>query len=63
MTPAERMRAYRKRKRDAELKSIRRWEPEEGSGKRRFSGHRILDARSRNIFASGNKYSNDHGLK
>ena len=46
MTPAERMRAYRKRKRDAGLKSIRRWEPEEGSGKRRFSDHRILDARS-----------------
>jgi hypothetical protein len=40
------MRAYRKRKRDAGLKSIRRWEPEEGSGKRRFSDHRILDARS-----------------
>ena len=46
MTPAERMRAYRKRKRDAGLKSVRRWEPEEGSGKRRFSDHRILDARS-----------------
>ena len=46
MTPAERMRAYRKRKRDAGLKSVRRWEPEDGSGKRRFSDHRILDARS-----------------
>ena len=40
------MRAYRKRKRDAGLKSVRRWEPEEGSGKRHYSDHRILDARS-----------------
>jgi hypothetical protein len=46
MTAAERMRAYRKRKRDAGLKSVRRWEPEEGSSKRRYSDHRILDARS-----------------
>ena len=45
MTAAERMRAYRKHKRDAGLKNIRRWEPEEGSGKR-YSDHRILDARS-----------------
>ena len=40
------MRAYRKRKRDAGLKSVRRWEPEEGIGKRGYSDHRILDARS-----------------
>lgn len=46
MSAAERMRAYRKRKRDAGLKSVRRWEPEEGSGQRRYSDHRILDARS-----------------
>ena len=46
MTPAERMRAYRKRKRDAGLKSVRRWEPEQGGGMRRYSDHRILDARS-----------------
>lgn len=46
MTAAERMRVYRKRKRDAGLKSVRRWEPEEGVGKRRYSDHRILDARS-----------------
>lgn len=46
MTAAERMRAYRKRKRDAGLKSVRRWEPEEGVGTRRYSDHRILDARS-----------------
>ncbi len=40
------MRAYRKRKRDAGLKSVRRWEPEEGVGQRQYSDHRILDARS-----------------
>lgn len=44
LTAAERMRAYRKRKRDAGLKVVRRWEPAEGV--RQYSGHRILDARS-----------------
>ena len=46
MTAAERMRAYRKRKRDAGLKSVRRWEPIEERGMRQYSDHRILDARS-----------------
>ena len=46
MTAAERMRAYRKRKRDAGLKSVRHWEPVEASGARQYSDHRILDARS-----------------
>lgn len=45
MTAAQRMRAYRKRKRDAGFKSVRRWQPAEDVG-RRFSDHRILDARS-----------------
>ena len=44
LTAAERMRAYRKRKRDAGLKNVRRWEPVEGV--RQYSDHRILDARS-----------------
>jgi hypothetical protein len=44
MTAAERMRAYRKRKRDAGLKNVRRWEP--AAGVRQYSDHRILDARS-----------------
>jgi len=44
MSAAERMRAYRKRKRDAGLKSVRHWEPAEGV--RQYSDHRILDARS-----------------
>jgi len=46
MSAAERMRAYRKRKRDAGLKSVRHWEPAEGAGVRQYSDHRILDARS-----------------
>lgn len=46
MTAAERMRAYRKRKRDAGLKSVRNWEPVAGTGVRQYSDHRILDARS-----------------
>ena len=46
MTAAERMRAYRKRKRDAGLKSVRRWEPVKFDHTSRFSDHRILDARS-----------------
>jgi len=40
------MRAYRQRKRDAGFKSLRRWVPVEGAGERRYSDHRILDARS-----------------
>ena len=40
------MRAYRKRKRDAGLISVRRWEPAEGTGGYHYSDHRILDARS-----------------
>jgi hypothetical protein len=45
-TTAERMRAYRKRKRDAGLTSVRRWEPADGISPGRYSDHRILDARS-----------------
>ena len=43
---AERMRAYRKRKRDAGLVNVRRWEPVDGLPEGRYSDHRILDARS-----------------
>ena len=46
MTAAERMRAYRKRKRDAGLKIVRRWESVEGADGRQYSDHRILDARN-----------------
>ena len=46
VSAAERMRAYRKRKREAGLKSVRHWEPAEGAGVRQYSDHRILDARS-----------------
>ena len=46
MSAAERMRAYRKRKRAAGLKVVRRWEPVEGEAVPQYSDHRILDARS-----------------
>jgi len=46
ISAAERMRAYRKRKRDAGLVNVRHWEPVDGGTGRRFSDHRILDARS-----------------
>ena len=45
-TAAERMRAYRKRKRDAGFKNVRTWVSGDDDGKRGYSDHRILDARS-----------------
>jgi hypothetical protein len=45
-TAAERMRAYRQRKRDAGFRSVRRWEPAGSESPGRYSDHRILDARS-----------------
>jgi hypothetical protein len=45
MTAAERMRAYRKRKREAGMKSVSRWVPTDGDYSR-YSDHRLLDARS-----------------
>ena len=46
ISAAERMRAYRERKRAAGLKVVRRWEPVEGKVVLQYSDHRILDARS-----------------
>jgi hypothetical protein len=46
MSAAERMRAYRKRKRDAGLINVRRWESADDPLAGRYSDHRILDARS-----------------
>lgn len=43
---AERMRTYRKRKRDAGLINVRRWQPADDAPEGRYSDHRILDARS-----------------
>jgi len=43
---AERMRAYRKRKRDAGLIVVRHWESSGDVPAARYSDHRILDARS-----------------
>ena len=45
MSAAERMRAYRKRKRAAGLKSVSRWVATEEEYSR-YSDHRLLDARS-----------------
>ena len=45
-TAAERMREYRKRKRKAGLKLVRRWETVDDERARPFSDHSILDARS-----------------
>jgi hypothetical protein len=46
LTAAARMRAYRKRRRDAGFRSSRQWVPADGEGGGRYSDHRILDARS-----------------
>ena len=46
MTAAERMRAYRKRKRAAGLKNVSRWLPATEDGVSRYSDHRLLDALS-----------------
>lgn len=46
MTAAERMRAYRQRKRNAGFKNVRRWIRADDDGSRRYSDHRLLDARS-----------------
>ena len=62
-TAAERMRAYRKRKRDAGLKNVRRWEPADGTSAGRYSDHRILDARSLAMHCKiAQKISRDPGL-
>jgi hypothetical protein len=46
LTAAERMRAYRKRRRDAGFKNARQWVPANGERGSRYSDHRILEARS-----------------
>ena len=61
LTAAERMRAFRKRKRDGGLKNVRRWEPAEGV--QQYSDHRILDARSLAMHCKiAQKISRDPGL-
>lgn len=46
MTPAERMRAYRRRKRAAGYKAVSRWLPTGVGYPAVYSDHQILDARS-----------------
>ncbi len=60
---ADRMRAYRKRKRDAGLKDIRQWVPDVGREATGYSDHRILDARSLAMHCLiARKISADQGL-
>lgn len=46
MTPAERMRAYRRRKRAAGYKVVSKWQPAGVDNPATYSDHRVLDARS-----------------
>lgn len=46
LTPAERMKAYRARKRAAGLKQVSEWVPNLDDDSQVYSDHRILDARS-----------------
>ena len=46
MPAAERMRAYRKRKRDAGFRNVRSWISSDDDGRQGYSDHRRLDARS-----------------
>ena len=46
LTPAERMRAYRARKRAAGLKRVSEWKPVASGNMTSYSNHRLLDARS-----------------
>ncbi len=46
MTPAERMRAYRRRKHAAGYKVVSKWQPAGADNQATYSDHRVLDARS-----------------
>jgi hypothetical protein len=46
MTPAERMRAYRRRKQAAGYKVVSKWLPAGADNPAAYSDHRVLDARS-----------------
>jgi hypothetical protein len=46
MTSAERMRRLRQRRKAAGLKAVVAWVPRESVGKRTYSSHRLLEARS-----------------
>ena len=62
LTPAERMRAYRRRKRAAGLKEVRNWLPAE-SEHATYSDHRILEARSLGLHCKiAQKISQDPSL-
>ena len=46
LTPAERMRAYRRRKHAAGYKVVSKWQPVSADNQAAYSDHRVLDARS-----------------
>jgi len=46
MTPAERMRAYRRRKHAAGYRVVSKWQPAGADNQATYSDHRVLDARS-----------------
>ncbi len=63
LTPAERMRAYRARKRAAGLKQVTEWMPVDFHDAIAYSDHRLLDARSLALHCKiAQKISNDRRL-
>lgn len=63
MTPAERMRAYRARKRKAGFKRASEWVPTEQHESITYSNHQLLDARSLALHCKiVQKINKDHSL-
>ncbi len=63
LTPAERMRAYRARKRAAGLKRVSEWIPADFHDAIAYSDHRLLDARSLALHCKiAQKISKDRSL-
>lgn len=63
LTPAERMRAYRARKRAAGLKRVSEWVPIDFHDVAAYSDHRLLDARSLALHCKiAHKITRDRGL-
>jgi len=54
---AERMRAYRKRKRDAGLANVGRWEPADGLPAGHYSDHRIRNRHGRPALIASQDHS------
>ncbi len=64
LTPAERMRAYRARKRATGLKQVTEWMPVDFHDAIAYSDHRLLDARSLALHCKiAQKISNERSLR